>query len=198
MRYVALGDSYTIGTAVAPSERFPNQLARAMGPEPPTLKLVANLGVDGFTSADLIRAELPALPALEPEFVSVLIGVNDVVRRVPVAGYEANVEAILETLLARLPASRILTVATPDYTRTPRGGDFGDPRRQRAAIVANNAVMARLAAARGVAFVDILGISEEAASDPSLVATDGLHPSGAQYARWVDRIRPVALALLGR
>lgn len=79
MRYVALGDSYTIGTSVRPAERWPNQLVAAMYAEPRALDIVANLGVNGYTSADLIRDELPALDDLQPEFVTVLIGVNDVV-----------------------------------------------------------------------------------------------------------------------
>src|SRR5688500_8552847 len=73
MRYVALGDSYTIGTAVPAADRFPDQLVRAtpdLG-----LELVANLGVDGYTTADLIRDELPALVGAAPELVTLLIGV---------------------------------------------------------------------------------------------------------------------------
>jgi lysophospholipase L1-like esterase len=197
VRYVALGDSYTIGTAVRAAERWPDQLVRALGPTEPTLELVANLAVNGYTSADLIRSELPTLSALEPGFATVLIGVNDVVRRVPLERYSANLETILARLLARLPADRILTVATPDYTVTPAGADYGDPRRQHDGIVAVNATLARLAADRGVAFVDIFEISIEAGSDRTLVADDGLHPSGRQYARWVERIRPVVEERIG-
>ena len=98
---------------------------------------------------------------------------------------------ILDTLLARLPADRIVTVAIPDYTVTPAGGDYGDPGQQHEAIVASNAVMARLAEERGIAFVDIFDISLRAADDRSLVADDGLHPSGRQYAHWVERLAPV-------
>jgi acyl-CoA thioesterase I len=200
LRYVALGDSYTIGTSVETPERFPDQLVSSLAafaePEPPLLSLVANLGVNGFTSANLIDEELPALETLEPEFVTVLIGVNDVVQGVPAAVYESNVATILDALLDRLPPDRIIAVAIPDYTVTPAGADYGDPRRQHEGIVANNATMARLAAARGITFVDIFDISLEAASDRSLVATDGLHPSGAQYARWVERLAPVVGDLL--
>ena len=196
MRYVALGDSYTIGTSVAATDRWPDQLIAALGPGPPTLELVANLGVNGYTSADLIRAELPALADLQPDVATVLIGVNDVVQGVPAATYEANVTTILDALLARLPADRIVTVAIPDYTKTPAGADYGDPVRQHDAIVASNAIMARLSAARDISFVDIFDISLEAATDRSLVADDGLHPSGIQYARWVERIEPVVRRLL--
>jgi acyl-CoA thioesterase I len=198
LRYVALGDSFTIGTSVGTADRFPNRLVAALGPTAPTITLLDNLGVNGYTSADLIRDELPALPDLDPDFVTVLIGVNDVVRGVPSTLYEANVVTILDALLARLPADRIVTIAVPDYTVTPAGADYGDPVRQRAAIVAANATMARLAAARGIAYVDILDISSRAATDRSLVAKDGLHPSGAQYALWVERIKPVVEGLLGR
>ena len=198
MRYVALGDSYTIGTSVRPAERWPDQLVAALGPTEPTLDLVANLAVNGYTSADLIRAELPAVARLDPGLATVLIGVNDVVRRVPPDVYETNVATILDALLARLAPGRIVTVATPDYTVTPAGADYGDPRRQHDGIVAVNATMARLAEERGLAFVDIFDISHEAATDGSLVANDGLHPSGAQYARWVERILPVVAARIGR
>ena len=103
---------------------------------------------------------------------------------------------LVDTLLARVPAGWIVTVAVPDYTVTPAGADYGDPAPRHAGIVATNAVMARLSAERGIAFVDIFDISLEAATDRSLVADDGLHPSGVQYARWVERIRPVVEGLL--
>ena len=198
LRYVALGDSFTIGTSVEPAVRFPDQLVAALGTTAPTLKLVANLGVNGYTSADLAREELPALADLEPEFVTVLIGVNDVVQGVPIETYETTVGTILDALRARLPADRVVTVAIPDYTVTPAGAEYGDPTQQHDAIVANNAVMERLAGARGIAYVDIFDLSLRAADDRSLVADDGLHPSGKQYALWVERIQPVVEGLLGR
>jgi lysophospholipase L1-like esterase len=197
VRYVALGDSYTIGTSVPAADRWPDRLVVALGPNEPTLELVANLGVNGYTSADLIRDELPALDDLRPEFVSVLIGVNDVVQGVRPEDYAANVPRILETLLARLAPTRIVTVATPDYTVTPAGADYGDPGRQHERIVAANATLAQAAIAREIAFVDIFDLSLRAAGDRSLVADDGLHPSGVQYGLWVERIAPVVARLIG-
>jgi lysophospholipase L1-like esterase len=196
MRYVALGDSYTIGTSVEPAERFPDQLVAALAEDGIPLELVANLGVNGYTSADLIRDELPALDDLAPEFVTLLIGVNDVVQDVTPEAFEANVATILDALVARLSPSRIVTVAIPDYTVTPAGADYGDPRSRHDGIVADNAVVARQAAARAIAFVDIFDISLGVRDDRRLVAGDGLHPSGAQYALWVERMAPVVRALL--
>lgn len=196
MRYVALGDSYTIGTSVGVRERFPDQLVARLGGTDGPLRLVANLGVNGYTTADLIRDELPALPGLAAEFVTLLIGVNDVVQGIPLVTYEANAGEILDALLAALPPQRIVVVAIPDYTVTPAGADYGDPDDQHDAIVAENAAMARLTARQGIAFVDTFDLSLLAADDRSLVADDGLHPSGAQYATWVERIAPVVEALL--
>jgi lysophospholipase L1-like esterase len=198
VRYVALGDSYTIGTSVTTDERWPEQLVAALGGDAGPLALVANLGVNGYTTADLIRDEMPALEELRPEFVTLLIGVNDVVQGVAPATYKKNVVAILDALLDRMAADRIVTIAIPDYTIAPAGSDYGDPRRQHDAIVAANVTMARLAAERGIAFVDTFDISLRATEDRSLVADDRLHPSGPQYALWVERIVPVVRALIGR
>jgi acyl-CoA thioesterase-1 len=198
LRYVALGDSYTIGTSVAIADRWPNQLVVALGGDAVGLELVANLAVNGYTSADLIRDELPGLQHLRPKFASLLIGVNDVVQGVPATTYGANLRTIFEVLLAGLPADRIVTVAIPDYTVTPRGADFADPGQQSQEIAAFNAIMERRSAERGVRYVDTFDLSRRAADDRSLVATDGLHPSGGQYRLWVGRIAPVVAGLLAR
>ncbi len=190
LRYAALGDSYTIGTSVDVADRFPDRLVAALAPGPPSLELVANLGVDGYTTADLIRHELPPLAGLAPDVVTVLIGVNDVVQGVSADVYARNAAGILDAVLAVVPSDRIVAVAIPDYTVTPAGADYGDPDQRRTAIVEENRIMAGLAADRGIAFVDIFDLSARAAADRSLVASDGLHPSGAQYALWVERIAP--------
>ena len=184
LRYVALGDSYTIGTSVTIAERWPDQLVARL----PALDLVANLAVNGFTSRDVMEAELPRLDAVRPDVVTLLIGVNDVVQGVPEATYRANVAHILDELVRRVGAGRVLVVTTPDYTVTPSGADFGDPVQQAAGIRTNNRILAETAHARGIVVVDIHDLSLRAATDRSLVAGDGLHPSGTQYALWVDRI----------
>lgn len=200
LRYVALGDSYTIGTSVRQDERWPNQLARRLAAGrsgAPPLDLVANLGVNGFATRDVIEVELPRLGGLRPGFVSLLVGVNDVVQGVPADTYRRNVEHILDAVASHVPPERILAVGTPDYTVTRQGAAYGDPRRQSAGIAAGNATLAILAERRRIAFVDVFGLSLRAAVDASLVADDGLHPSGTQYALWVDAIEPVVRRLLG-
>jgi lysophospholipase L1-like esterase len=92
-----------------------------------------------------------------------------------------------------------VAVATPDYPVTPMGAAFGNPTRMSAQIARYNVVFQAAAESRGIAFVpEIFAISQQAADDPSLVAKDGLHPSGAQYALWVDAIEPVVSGLVDR
>ena len=116
----------------------------------------------------------------------------------PPETFEANAAAILDELLRRLPPRRIVVVATPDYTVTPQGASYGDPATQSAAIRRNNAILRGLAAERGIVFVDTFDLSLLAGIDRSLVADDGLHPSGAQYALWVERVAPMVEELLRR
>jgi len=195
LRYVALGDSYTIGTSVSSAESWPGLLAVRV----PRLELVANLGVNGYTSRDLIEDELPALPGLQPEFVTLQIGVNDVVQGVREESYRANVDMILNRIRGLVSADRLLCLATPDYTVMPLGAAFGPPEMARAGIERVNSWLAEAGAERGIAFVaDIFPISRAAEHDSSLVADDGLHPSAAQYACWVDAIHPVVEEMLGQ
>jgi lysophospholipase L1-like esterase len=197
VRYVALGDSYTIGTATrSPDERWPNQLVRRLAAAGFEVDLVANLGVNGFTSMDVIRSELPRLAELDPGLLTLLVGVNDVVQGVPIETYTANAATILDQSLGLVPPARIVTVSTPDYTVTPQGAAYGDPARQSAAICQVNEILARLSEDRGIRHVDIHDLSLRAASDSGLVADDGLHPSGRQYELWVERIGPAVEQLL--
>lgn len=197
MRYVALGDSYTIGTSVTEGERWPNQLvarlaaaARAEG-DPAPLELIANLAGNGFTTEDLIAVELPRLAAFQPEVVSLQIGVNDIIRGIDESGYQHNVQRILTAVAALASVRLVFGVTTPDYTVTPAGADYGDRDVMAAAIAQRNERFAAELERRGLPVVDVRAVSLLAAADRSLVAQDGLHPSGAQYGLWVDRIAPV-------
>jgi len=197
LRFVALGDSYTIGTSVAEPERWPNQLVARLADDPISLQLVGNPAVNGYTSRDLIEDELPPLDGLRPEFVTVLIGVNDVLQGVGEADYDANMAVILDALQERLPADRILCISTPDYTVTPQGAAYGEPEARRAGIVRVNQAMGRACQRRGIRFVgEIFEISHAAGDDPLMLARDELHPSGAQYKLWVDAVEPVVRELL--
>lgn len=202
MRFVALGDSYTIGTSVSPPDRWPNQLVARLAAdvleagEGPPLELVGNPAVNGYTTRDVIASELPGLAAYRPELCSILIGTNDVIQGVSDGEYRRNLVRILDAIEAVAGVGRAFGVTSPDYTVTPAGADYGDPRVRSSELRARNGLFSEVLGGRRIPVVDIHDISLAAAADRSLVAGDGLHPSGRQYALWVDRIEPLVRRLL--
>jgi len=195
LRYVALGDSYTIGTSVKARDRWPNQLVRALSPQV-DLDLIGNLAMSGATTGDVIEEQLPQLPRMDPDFISLLVGVNDVVRGFDPEVYRAHLDTILDDLLQQVSPARLLLITTPNYTLTAKGDDYGDPSRQAPRVAVFNHVLEAEAAARGIPVVDITPVANLVSGDPSLVAGDGLHPSAKQYAGWVEIIAPKVRQML--
>ena len=204
--YVALGDSYTIGTALdSPAGALAGPARRALRTstgrrsrarrEPRRQRL--------HVARRDRRTSCPRSRRWSPEFASILVGVNDVVQGVPADDYEANAGGDPRRAPRTPPADpRIVDGRDAGLHGHAAGRALRRPGDAVGrASGANNAILARLAAERGIAFVDIHDLSLGAAADRSLVADDGLHPSGAQYALWVDRIAPVVedcLAWTGR
>ncbi len=189
VRYLALGDSYTIGTgATETSRNFPSLLAQRLERASGRPVAVLNLGVNGFTTHDLIRVELP--PARQtPDLVSVLIGANDVVQGSDAAAYRQALQTIYDFVARfRLAAGRVLTVAIPDFSVVPTAGDYGKPETLRARIDAFNQIAGEESQARRFDFVDISEVSRSGISRSDWTAADGLHPADAQYAAWADVI----------
>src|SRR5947209_16956410 len=79
IRYLALGDSFTIGTGITPDKAFPAMLAARWRTAGHGVELL-NPAVNGYTTDDLIARELPHVPVFKPTFVTLLIGANDIVR----------------------------------------------------------------------------------------------------------------------
>ncbi len=187
VRYVALGDSYTIGTGGPPERSFPAQLsvrwrARGLGVE------LRNLGVNGYTTDDLIREELPLVAALRPTLTTLLIGANDVVAGRDAETYRARLRAIIGRLVqGQVAPERLVLVSSPDWSRAPTAARFGDPDRV-ARLVDNYARVARQESQRiGARFHDIVPLSRTE-SARGMFAPDRLHFSAAAYAEWAMAI----------
>jgi lysophospholipase L1-like esterase len=189
VRYLALGDSYTIGTgATAPERNFPSLLAGRLQGASGRRVAVQNPAVNGFTTRDLIGTELPQVQQV-PHLVSILIGANDVVQGYDDAAYRGALQTIYDFVARfRLPAGRVLTVAIPDFSVVPTAGDYGTPAALRARIDAFNQIAAGESQGHGFHFVDISDVSRSGIGRPDWIADDGLHPADAQYAAWADVI----------
>ncbi|MGI8926600.1 MAG: GDSL-type esterase/lipase family protein [Tepidiformaceae bacterium] len=197
MRFLALGDSYPIGEGVQPAERWPLQLAallRGEGLDVPDPEIIA---ATGWTTAELAQALDAARPRGPYALVSLLIGVNNQYKGLPLGEYAREFEALLARAIALAGGepSRVLVLSIPDWGVTP----FAEGRDRAAvasAIDAFNAANCTLTAAAGVAYVDVTPISRKAATEPALIAADGLHPSGKMHAAWAELALPAALRVL--
>jgi lysophospholipase L1-like esterase len=191
-RHLALGDSYTIGEAVAAAERWPAVLAqrlRQAGVDVGEPQIVA---VTGWTTDELAQGMDAAALLPAHDLVTLQIGVNNQYRGRGLDEYAVQFGALLERAIALAGgrAGRVLVVSIPDWgvTRFARE-QRRDPARIAGELDDFNACARDLAASRGVRFVDITPISRR---HPGMVAADGLHPSAEQYALWVEAILPIA------
>lgn len=182
-KFLALGDSYTIGESVTEAERWPNQLAAKLEIAQP--RIIATTGWRTDNLKDAIEAA-----NLKPEYdlVSLLIGVNNQYQGKPMAVFEREFEELLQTSikLAQGKKKNVFVVSIPDYGYTP----FGKAKQEKISTELDqyNASSKRIAAKYGVKYFYITEISRNGLNDPELVASDGLHPSGKMYAQWVEMI----------
>jgi lysophospholipase L1-like esterase len=190
-RYLALGDSYTIGEKVAPTERWPVQLAAALRGAGAKVVDPEIIATTGWTT-DELKAGIAARDPKGPyELVTLLIGVNNQYRGRSSEQYRGEFRALLAQAIgfADGKAARVVVVSIPDWGVTPFA-EGKDRAAIGAAIDTFNAIGRDEATAAGAAFVDITPTSRE--RHASWEASDGLHPSGAQYTAWTRLILPAA------
>lgn len=183
LRYLALGDSFTIGTGSPPPRAFPTRLADRWRTQGCSLEL-KNVAVSGYTTDDVISEELPALAAFRPTFVTLAIGANDIVQGHSIDAYRVNVRRILDA--ASATGARVVVIPQPDWSRSPTAASFGTPQLFDA-IVRFNAALAEEARAKGAAWVDLASLMQQQAAS-GLVASDGLHPSAEAYDAWAAEL----------
>ncbi|HEX7916534.1 SGNH/GDSL hydrolase family protein [Rudaea sp.] len=187
MSFLALGDSYTIGEGVAEAERWPVQLAQALGIAKPEI-----LARTGWTTDELAAAMVQQAFHPPYDLVTLLIGVNNQYRGRDLANYRDEFRALVERAieLAGGRSERVIVVSIPDWGITR----FGLESKRDTAQIAReidryNAANAEISRSAQIHYVDVTALARE---DPGLVVDDGLHPSGGAYRRWSDAILPVA------
>ena len=194
--YLALGDSYTIGHSVSIAERFPEQLADSLRRDSFDIGHVRIVAKTGWTT-DELQAGIAAANISDSTYslVSLLIGVNNQFRGRSVESYQPEFAGLLDQAIAFAGGDRdrVFVVSIPDYAFTPYGnGNTAISQGIDAYNIANKAI----ADQAGVRYFYITPISREGLNEPGLVATDGLHPSGEQYARWVGLMLPQVREML--
>lgn len=196
-KYLALGDSYTIGEAVAADERWPHILQGRLVGDGIKVELPKIIATTGWTTDELQAAIDKENPAKNYDLVSLLIGVNNQYRGYPIDQYKKEFESLLQQAIAfaKDRADRTFVLSIPDYGVTPFAAEKDPPKIARE-LDEHNAIAKNICDKYQVAFVDITPGSRRAANEPALVAEDGLHPSGKMYKEWVDVAYPMVKSML--
>ena len=191
VKFLALGDSYTIGESVAEAQRWPAQLVSALMLKGFACHQPEIVAVTGWRTDELKKGISNSHLTNDYSLVSLLIGVNNLFQGKSTSAYETEFAELLEMAItcAEGNGSGVFVLSIPDYGYTP----FGKANQSAISkgIDAFNEVNKRLSQKMGVTYINITDISRIGLEDPELVADDGLHPSGKMYALWVERILEV-------
>ncbi|MFN4146754.1 MAG: SGNH/GDSL hydrolase family protein [Runella sp.] len=196
-RYLALGDSYTIGESVPPQERWSVLLADMLRRQALRISSPEIIARTGWTTAELAAGVSQRNPQGPYDLVSILIGVNNQYRGQSLERYRTELRSLLVTAigLAGGRPKRVFMLSIPDWGVTP----FAQGRNTEkitSEINAFNQVAQEECTALGIAFVDITPLSYAARTDGTLIASDGLHFSGKLYHKWAEKALPVVENLL--
>lgn len=187
LTYLALGDSYTIGTGVPAEERFPVQLFNRLTDADFDMLTPHIIATNGWTTGNLINATNNFEPDSIFDLVSLLIGVNNQFQGRSIEEYTNEFDQLLRKAItyAGDDTSQVIVISIPDYGVTPFGQSM-NPAEIAQEIDAFNGVNQSITEAYGISYFYITDISRQAAMNPALIAGDNLHPSGAQYSLWLD------------
>lgn len=194
INYLALGDSYTIGQSVCATCRFPEQLkARlsTMYSSTISLKIIATTG---WTTTNLLSAIESQKPESNHDLVTLLIGVNNQFQHKNFSNYEKEFPELVNKAitLAKGDRKNVVVISIPDYAYTPYGQAISGTESSTISTEINqyNAYAENYCNNNQIAFVSITEITREGLNNPSLVASDGLHPSESAYKMFVDKMMP--------
>jgi lysophospholipase L1-like esterase len=196
-RFLALGDSYTIGESVDTVNRWPELLAAELHIHGCAIEQPLIIARTGWTTDELDAAITQTNPVGPFALVTLLIGVNNQYRGRSAEEYRGEFRRLLLRAIdfAGGVSSRVIVISIPDWGVTPFAGGR-DRVRIASEIDAFNAISKEEAGLHGTRYVDITPLSRKASAEQNLIAADGLHPSGVMYAGWVTCILPEALAAL--
>ena len=197
LKYLALGDSYTIGQSVDVTMRYPVQIADSLRKQGYLMEDPRIIAVTGWTTSDLQTAIKAANPQGPYDLVSLLIGVNNQYRGQDISIYRKEFGELIDQSIffAGNDTGRVIVLSIPDWGVTPfaSGRDREKIARE---IDEYNAINKEITLSKGIVWIDVTGISRLAESDATLIAGDGLHPSGKMYTEWVRLALPEILKML--
>ena len=195
IRYVALGDSYTICEGASWEESWPVIMTERLSNAGIPIQLIANPSRTGWTTQNLIENELSVFDSSEPTFATLLIGVNDWVQGVTQKDFHKKLNFIMDHAQKKVDNNLVL-ITIPDFSVTPDGPKYSKGRNISEGLSEFNKIITEEAKKRNLKCVDIFPVSQEMKDNPKLVSKDNLHPSAKEYAIWEKLIYPVVYDVL--
>ena len=193
-RYLALGDSYTIGESVVPNKNFPNQTVALLRKEKISIDDPAIIAKTGWTIDELQEMLSRTRLQMPFDFVTLLIGVNNQYRGRSTDEYAVQFTQLLQQAIgyAGEKPNHVIVLSIPDWGVTPfaEGRDRAKIARE---IDAFNAINEKISKQYKVHYINITAFTREAAIDKTLVTKDGLHPSAKDYGRWAEKVKEVMM-----
>lgn len=194
LRYLAIGDSYTIGESVPASKNFPAQTKGFLKKAGIQMDKPTIIAKTGWTTDELQDKLSTVRLAIPFDFVTLLIGVNNQYRGRSSEEYAQQFEELLQQAIDYTggKTNHVIVLSIPDWGVTPFAE--GRDRKQIAKeIDVFNSINERISKEYKVHYINITPFTREAATDKKLVAKDGLHPSGKDYARWAEKVKEVMM-----
>lgn len=201
IKYLALGDSYTIGQSVCETCRFPEQLKASLkkiySQTDFSLKVIARTG---WTTSNLISAINNENPDPNYDLVTLLIGVNNQYQGIDFSLYQKEFPVLLNKAIALAKGDKknVIVLSIPDYAYTPFASTYSAGNRMKISTELDqyNTFAENTCISNGVSFISITDITRQGLSNRTLVASDGLHPSETAYKMFTDRIIPKVKMIL--
>jgi len=188
---LALGDSYTAGTAIPDGDAWPNKLATTLVDDGTEVDLTVVAGA-GWNTKRLDREIDRSGVDGSFDVVMLAIGVNDVILRFGLDNFREGLALLAEDVERRVGADgMVIVLSIPDFRAAPWGQERID-RNYR--VETYNEDLRRLADDLDATYVDITTVSGAAVGVPRLMAVDGVHFSGSMHDQWVELIRAALFA----
>jgi len=182
---------------VPAQDNYPNQTINLLNKNnlDGQVKIIATTGWTTQNLKSAIDNETTLLSTYD--IVTLLIGVNNQYQGQSSENYKPEFEDLLKKAIAFAGnnAGHVIVISIPDWSVTPfaHGRDRNTIAKE---IDAFNAVNKDISAKYKVKYLDITPWTREAADDKNLLAADGLHPSGIEYARWAKKLEEMIIPIL--